>query len=79
MVFNDTIIYLYRIFKQILEWDEQKLIFAKISDYSLAIYKLGRWYYFWVFIDGTLNITCQPVLNQQYFYFGYKQKYDYKF
>ncbi len=45
----------------------------------MAIHNLGEGYCFWCFIDGTLNATCRPVVDQQQFYSGHKQKHGYKF
>lgn len=77
IIFNDTIIYLYRRYRWILEWDDRRLIFEKLSEYSMAIHSLGRGYCFWGFIDGTLNAICRPVVDQQQFYSGHKKKHGY--
>lgn len=79
IIFNDTIIHLYRRFKKTLEWDKKRLTFAKLSEFSLAIYRLGGGHCFWGFIDGTLNATCRPVVDQRQFYSGHKRKHGYKF
>ena len=50
-----------------------------MSEYVLAIHNLDREHCFWDFIDGTLNATCQPMINQEKFYSGYKQKHRYKY
>lgn len=79
IIFNDTIIHLYRQYRKTLEWDAKRLTFEKLSEYALAIYNLGRRHCFWDFIGGTLNTTCRPVVDQEEFYFGHKQKYGYKY
>ena len=79
IIFNDTIIHLYRRFKKTLEWDEKRLTFAKLSEFSLAIYHLGGGHCFWGFIDNTLNATCRPVVDQRQFYSRHKQKHGYIF
>lgn len=79
VVFNDTIIHIYREFKQILEWDDRRLTFAKLSEFSLAIHARRGGHCFWGFIDVTLNATYPPILDQQQFYSGHKQKYGYKY
>ena len=79
VIFNDTIIHIYRRFKKKLEWDEERLTFAKLSEYAMAIYALGGGHCFWGFIDGTLNATCRPVLDQRQFYSGHKRKHGYKY
>lgn len=45
----------------------------------MTIHWLGGWYCFWGFIDGTLNTTCRPIVDQHLFYSRYKQKYGYKY
>ena len=45
----------------------------------MAIHNMGDGLIFWEFIDGTLNATCQPVIDQGQFYLGHKQKHGYKF
>lgn len=47
--------------------------------YSLAIYNLSKGLCFWGFIDRILNVIYQFMLDQQEFYFGYKQKNSYKY
>ena len=64
VIFNDTIIHLYRRYRRILEWDDRRLTFKKLLEYSMAIHNLGGGYCFWGFIDGTLNATCRPVVDQ---------------
>lgn len=41
IVFNDTIIYLYRRYQRKLEWDEDRLAFGRLSEYARAIYEKG--------------------------------------
>lgn len=77
IVFNDIFIHIYRRFKQILEWDNKRLIFVKLSEYILAIYAMEGGYCFWGFIDKTLNTTCCPFVNQHEFYSGHKRKHRY--
>lgn len=79
IVFNDTIIHLYRQYRKTLEWDAKRLTFEKLSEYAWAIHNLGGGHCFWGFIDGTLNATCRPVVDQEEFYSGHKQKYGYKY
>lgn len=79
VIFNDTIIHLYRRFRKTLEWDDKRLTFEKLSEFALAIHSLGGGHCFWGFIDGTLNATCRPDLDQQEFYSGHKRKHGYKF
>lgn len=62
IICNDTILYLYCCFRKRLEWDE-RLTFDKLSEFSLAIHRLGGEHCFWGFIDGTLNATCRPVVD----------------
>lgn len=45
----------------------------------MAIHNFGESFCFWGFIDGTLNATCRPVLDQEQFYLGHKRKHGYKF
>lgn len=45
----------------------------------MAIHNLGGGSCFWGFIDGTLNATCRPILDQEQFYSGHKQKHGYKY
>ena len=45
----------------------------------MAIHNFGGGSCFWGFIDGTLNATCRPVLDQEQFYSGHKRKHGYKF
>lgn len=67
IIYNDTIIHLYHRFRKTLEWDEKRLTFDKLSEFSLAIHRLGGGHCFWGFIDGTLNATCRPVVDQRQF------------
>lgn len=78
-MFNDIIIHLYRQYQQILKWDDRRLTFEKCSKFSLAIHRLDGGHYFWGFINGTLNATCRPVLDQHQFYSGHKRKHSYKY
>lgn len=55
-----------------LVWDNKKLIFDQLLAYSQAIHNLGKNLSFWSFIDGTLNATCRPVVDQQEFYSRHK-------
>ena len=57
IVFNDTIMYLYRQFRKMLKWEGKKLTFEKLSEYSLAIHNFGGRHCFWGFINGSLNTT----------------------
>ena len=79
VVFNDTIIYLYRRFRKTLEWDEKRLTFEKLSEYALAIHNFRGGHCFWGFIHRTLNATYRLLVNQKEFYFGHKQKHGYKY
>lgn len=79
IVFNDTMIHFYRHYQKKLAWDSQRLIYEKFLSYAMAIHNFGGGSCFWGFINGTLNATCQPVLDQKQFYLGYKRKYGYKF
>ena len=45
----------------------------------MAIHHMGGGSCFWGFIDGTLNATCRPVLDQEEFYSGHKRKHGYKY
>lgn len=45
----------------------------------MAIHRLGGGHCFWGFIDGTLNATCRPVVDQRQFYSGHTRKHGYKF
>ena len=65
IVFNNTIVHLYRQYHKKLAWDDSRLIFKKLSNYTMAIYNIGGRSIFWEFMDGTLNITCWPVLDQK--------------
>lgn len=79
VVFNNTIFRIYRRFKQILEWDDRRPIFAKLFEFSFAIHAKGEEHCFGGFIDGNLNATCRLILYQQQFYSGHKQKHGYKY
>ena len=79
VVFNDTIIHLYRQFRKTLKWDEKRLTFEKLSEYALAIHNFDGGNCFWSFIDGTLNTTCRPLVDKKEFYSGYKRKHGYKY
>lgn len=79
VIFNDTIIHSYWRFRKMLEWDDKRLTFEKLSEYALAIPNFGGGHCFWRFIDGTLNATCRPIIDQQEFYLGYKWKHEYKY
>ena len=79
VVFNDTIIYLYRRYKDKLAWDEDRLTFNQLSIYARAIHEKGGGSCFWGWIDGNLNATCRPLLDQQEFYSGHKRKHGYKY
>lgn len=41
VVFNDTIIHFYRWFRKMLEWDDKRLTFEKLSEFALEIHNLG--------------------------------------
>ncbi len=45
----------------------------------MAIYNLGGGSYYWGFIDGMLNATCQPIFDQEQFYCDYRRQYGYKY
>ena len=79
IVFNDTIIHIYKRFRKTLEWDNRRLTYAKLSEFSLAIHRLGGGHCLWGFIDGTLNATCRPVIDQHQYYSGHKRKHGYKY
>lgn len=79
IIFNDTLIHLYQRYRKKLAWDEKRLTFAQLSIYSQAIHNLGGGSCFSGFIDGTLNATCRPVLDQEQFYSGHKRKHGYKY
>ena len=79
IVFNDTIIYLYRRYRRILEWDEDRLTFEQLSKYARAIFDKGGSKCIWGWIDGTLNATCRPMMDQQQYYSGHKRKHGYKY
>lgn len=79
IVFNDTMIHLYRRYRKKLAWDNQRLTYEKLSSYAMAIHNFGGGSCFWGFIDGTLNATCRPVLDQEQFYLRHKRKHGYKF
>ena len=64
IVFNDTLIHLYRRYRKNLAWDENRLTYETLSGYAMAIHNLGGGSCFWGFIDGTLNATCRPILDQ---------------
>lgn len=79
IVFNDTLIYLFRRYRKKLEWDEKRLTFEKLSTYAMAIHHFGGGSCFWGFIDGTLNATCRPLVDQEQYYSGHKRKHGYKY
>ena len=79
IVFNDTMLHLYRRYHKKLAWDDSRLTFEKLSNYAMAIHNTGGGSIFWGFIDGTLNATCPPVIDQGQFYSGHKRKHGYKF
>lgn len=81
IVFNDTIIHLYRRYRKMLAWDNKRLTFERLSAYSQAIHNLGGGSCFWGFIDGSLDATCRPVLDQQGVRSGHTsiQKHGYKY
>lgn len=79
IVFNDTMIHLYRRYRKKLAWDENRLTYEQLSIYAMAIHQFGGGSCFWGFIDGTLNATCRPVVDQEQFYSGHKRKHGYKF
>ena len=79
IVFNDTILHLYCRYHKKLAWDDSRLTFEKLSNYAMTIHNMGGGSIFWGFIDGTLNATCRPVIDQEQCYSGHKQKHGYKF
>lgn len=79
IIFNDTLIHLYRRYRKKLAWDENRLTYETFSGYAMAIHNLGGGPCFWGFIDGTLNATCRPIFDQEQFYSGHKQKHGYKY
>ena len=79
VVFNDTMIYLYRRYRRMLAWDETRLTLSRLKVYSCAIFAAGGGHCFWGYIDGTLNATCRPILDQKQFYSGHKRKHGYKY
>lgn len=78
IIFNDTILYLYRRYRKGFAWDSKCLIFPKLMEYVAAIEKLGGGRCFWGFVDRTLDATCRPMVDQRQFYSGHKQKHGYK-
>ena len=48
VIFNDTMIHLYRRFKKSLEWDERRLTNAELSEYSLG----NSWSWRWALLLG---------------------------
>lgn len=60
-------------------WDNRRMTFDQLLAYFQAIHNLSRGSSFWGFIDGILNAIYWPVVDQQEFYFGYKQKHNYKY
>ena len=58
IVFNDTMIHLYRRYQKKLAWDSQRLTYKKFSSYAMAIHNFGGGSCFWGFTNGTLNATC---------------------
>lgn len=79
IIFNDTLIHLYRRYQKKLAWNSERLTYEKLLSYAMVIHHFGGSSCFWGFIDGTLNATCRPVLDQEQFYSGHKQKHGYKY
>lgn len=48
IVFNDTLIHLFRRYRKKLEWDEKRLTFEKLSTYAMAIHQLVEGHVFGV-------------------------------
>lgn len=71
VIFNNTLIHLYRRHRKKLAWDEARLKFLQLSIYAQAIHKLGGGSCFWSFIHGTINATCRPNVDQEQFYSGH--------
>lgn len=75
IIFSNTLIHLYRRYRKKLAWDEARLKFLQLSIYAQTIYKLGGGSCFWSFIDGTLNATSRPIVDQEQFYSGHLCKF----
>lgn len=78
-VLNNTILHFYKRYRKMLAWDKKRLTWAQLSVYSQAIHNPGGGSCFWGFIDGILNATCRPMLDQQEFYSVHKRKHGYKY
>ena len=53
IIFNNTIIYLYKRYRKMLTWDETRLTLSKLKIYSYAIFVIEEGYCFWDYIDET--------------------------
>lgn len=80
VIFQDTIVYLFRRFRRILQWDEDRLTYTRLSRYAYSIYKRGiTGLSIWGWIDGTFIETCRPEVDQEYYYSGHKKAHGFKY
>ena len=79
LVFNSVIGFLYGRFKNILYWNQRRLILETIKSYARAIERIGSREHIWGFVDGTLRSICQPEQEQLQSYTGYKKCHAIKF
>lgn len=79
-VFKDVLIYLYKRYQRILEWDEDRLTYVQLLKYAYALKRHGMGMSIWGWIDGTFISTCRPKeLHQRRFYSGHKKQHGIKY
>ena len=72
IVFNDTVMFLARRYRKLLEWDHSRLSYTQISRYCRALKRVGGGHCIWGFIDGTSFQICRPSEQQEQYYSGHK-------
>src|SRR5438045_876813 len=81
-VFNDTISYLIRKYRRLLQWNDEVLTLERLRAYARAVHEKGGPATVFGFVDGTLRGISRPSgegMDQRLFYSGYKKLHALKY
>jgi hypothetical protein len=78
-IFNDLVIHLTCTFQHRLFWDPNQLTLNKLQEYARHIDIQGGGDCIWGWIDGTVQRTCRPSVDQRELYSGHKKYHGFKF
>jgi hypothetical protein len=80
-IFNDVILYLYKRYRDIIQWHSMLNNYRRLRRYAKTISREleSKELCFWDFIDGTFREVARPLTEQNEMYSDYKKKHDIKF